>query len=144
VDYETEAAASVPFGWQVMQAQILGADGVPGVIEASYRISPAVTFDLVQQRVEPKPNPRIVRFAVFLQSNTGKRVDGSLEIEPPEGWRLVSGSGKRFVIYNSRGRVRRVFEMEIPPNVSGAFPIRLGAKMGANTIIQTEWLTVRE
>lgn len=143
VDYNTDITRDAPFGWYANRVALTADDGVTSLIETSFRIAPLVDFDLAKERILSMDKPRVQRFSYFVQSNSNKRLDGVTSVTPPTGWREVSGSNKGFIIYSSRARIRRTFEVEIPAKVTGAFPFKFTADIGGRIVEQTLWLNVQ-
>jgi hypothetical protein len=143
VDYKTEAAQNMGYGYKVMRATMTFEDGAAAVGQVSFRIAPVLEFDLVSEPIKTMAETQTVRMSVFIRSNTRNRVDGTLRILPPSNFKLGGVSGKSFVIYNSRGAVRRVFDLTVPKDAKGTFPFSLQGELGDRTVAQTVYVTIR-
>ena len=142
VDYTTEIPLEAPFGWYTNRAALTAGDGVTSLIETNFRVAPLVDFELTKERIVSMDKPRVQRFSFLVQSNSNKRLDGVTSVTVPTGWRQVSGNGKGFIIFDSRGRIRRTFEVEIPAKVTGSFPFVFHADIGGRIVDQTLYLNV--
>lgn len=143
VDYDTPISESAADGWRVLRADISDEDGMTAVLRTSYRVAPPVEFDLIQPaRVRTQDDEQVARFSVYVRSNSTRRVDGVFRVIPPEGWSVESGQGSEFIIVNSRGSVRRVFDVKIPQGTIGVFPFRLEADLGGRVFTQLVWVTM--
>jgi hypothetical protein len=143
VDYRTPIAPESPDGFRVMRTTVRDENGQSAVLQTSYAIAPAVTFDVgAPGRLKAKDQPQTVKCSVYARSNTNHKVEGVLRIAAPDGWTVQAGDDKSFVIYNAYGRVRRVYELVVPPGVKGAFPIKLQADLGGKSYAQTVWIAI--
>lgn len=142
IDYNTQLRKGVREGWYLQKSEVSTSDGVTGIIESSFRAAPFLDFDLSNERFETQPQTRVQRVSVFLRSNSTKRLDGALLIDPPAGWRVIRGSDRTFIIPNPRGSIRRTFELEIPAKAEGVFPIKFTADLAGHPISQVRWIQV--
>jgi len=143
VDYDTAVTDTAEEGWRVLRGTLIDASGNPIVVQTSYQIAPLIEFDFEQpKKIEGSSEPQTVRLAGYIRSNTRKRVTGLFRVAPPSGWDVESGNEKTFVIYQSRGSKRQVFEVKIPAGFRGAVPITLSADIGPNSVEQTFWVRV--
>lgn len=143
IDYSSPVSKDMGFGYRVLRAEVTGKDGVPTVIQSSWRVAPLVDFDFVKDEIPYSPMPRRMEFTYYIRSNTANRVDGVAVVEPPTGWRLLSGTDKSFLIYRGRTGVRRKFELEIPANATGSYPVIVKAFIGSKVIEHTEYIFVK-
>ncbi|HZH99076.1 MAG TPA: hypothetical protein VEX38_08905 [Fimbriimonadaceae bacterium] len=143
VDYETKVAADADLGYRILKATITDGNGRESHVFTSYEISPLVTFDFNEPRgLTASEEPQTVKFSTYIRSNTRRRVDGIFRVEAPEGWKVDTGSGKNFVIYNARGSKRQVFSLVVPGGFKGTAPIRLVADIAGAQAEQTVWIVV--
>lgn len=143
VDFDTLIAKDALPGYRVARAVLTDATGAMHVLQTSFAIQPLITFDLqYPDKIAASNDPRTVRFGVFVRSHSPKRIDGTLDVKAPEGWKIEKGNGKRFIITNPHGSRRQVFELMIPGGFNGTIPLDLGAEIGDRKISQRVWLTV--
>lgn len=142
IDYVSLLGRDIPLGWYVQRSTLTSADGATAIIQTSFRAATLLDIDMPKQTVNAVPKTTVQRFSVFLHSNSSRRLDGILVVTPPDGWRVMRGSDRSFIIPNSRGTVRRTFELEIPANVTGVFQINLRADIGDKTVVQPAWLNI--
>lgn len=143
VDYVTKIDEKAEPGFRVLRAVVTDATGNAAFLRTSYQVSPTITMDLVPPgKTSVKDVAQKMRFSFYVRSNSNRRIDGTTEIELPEGWQQITGDDKRFIIYNPHGSVRRVFDTMVPPNTSGLFPVKITAKVGEKSFETTQWVTV--
>lgn len=144
VDYPLRVSPSAEFGYRVARCTLIRKEGDPVVCQVSYQVAPIVTFDPVLPKALVSPrNPTKIKLPVYIRSHVAGRVDGVFDATLPEGWVAGAGLGKRFIIPNARGSVRRVFDLTIPADARGVFPIRLRAEFDRGvTVEQTVWMSV--
>jgi hypothetical protein len=142
VDYETRLPKEHPFGFRVVRGVLHGSDGVPTIVQTSFQVAPLLQFDVVQRTFAVREEARVEKVPIYFQSNTGARLNGSYTVRAPAGWRVVSGVDRPFLIYEPRGRARRVFELEIPGGTEGTFPLMVKARMGDQEVEERVWVTV--
>ncbi|MCA1948503.1 MAG: hypothetical protein LDL55_10305, partial [Armatimonadetes bacterium] len=114
------------------------------VCQTSYQIAPLVSLEAVLPKGLVAEQKAVqVRVPVYVRSNVLGRVDGVFDATLPQGWTSEAGLGKRFIIPNSRGSVRKVFDLTIPAGARGVYPIRLRAEFDrGKKVEQTVWITV--
>lgn len=143
VDYDTAVTEGAEPGWRILRGTVMDAQDKPIVVQTSYQIAPVVEFDLQQPKaLAGSSEAQTVRLHAFIRSNTRKRVTGLFKVAPPAGWDVESGNDKTFVIYNSRGSKRQVFEVKVPGGFRGTVPLKLTAEVGATSVEQTIWFRV--
>lgn len=143
VDYETTVMASASSGYRVLRATVVDASGRESVVQSSFEIAPTIDFELVPPKIaDGRKEATTHKLVVYVRSNTVRRVEGLVSLQAPAGWEVKDGNGEAFSIYNSRGSARRVFEVTIPADARGPFPILMKAVLGAKTVDQTLWMTI--
>jgi len=144
VDYTTMIAKDAEPGYRIVQGSLVGEDGIPGIVEASYRIAPWMEVSMPTEPIRSKAVPQTVRLVYYVQSNSfdSRRTDGSVKVRVPQGFRLMDGDDRDFSIFGARGKVRRVFNLEVPSSVTGVFPIVFHLESRGKTIEYTGYLRV--
>jgi len=143
VDYRAQVGADAPIGFHIVRATLTFADGTTGTSEMSYEIAPLVSFDMPVEIGKSQDKDWNERITVYIQSHSSKRVDGQFSVVPPEGWPVVSGNMKSFVLFEPHARKRQVFEVHVPAGTHGAFPFKFQAQIGDHMVEQTLWKTIR-
>ncbi len=141
IDYSTPVAKDATIGFRVLRGTLGLKDGPPAQIQTSLRIPPLVEFEVPPLPVPDKKRPQTKRIPIYIQSFSTGRVDGEVSLKIPETWQFTDDNDKSFIIYNSRGRIRKVFEVLLPVDLKGTFPLDLTAKVGKQVITQKIWLT---
>jgi hypothetical protein len=142
VDYETNTNIDAPTGYQLVNGTLITADGAPAVIQASFRIAPLIDFTLSTDKLTPYKKGPETKLAFFINSNSINRLDGQCDVKVPNGWEILKGDQKSFIIYNSRGGVRRVLTLQIPAEAKGTFPIRFRGQVGHRAFEEVRWVTI--
>lgn len=143
VDYDTHITDEAEPGWRILRGTVMDAQDKPIIVQTSYEIAPLVEFDFDQpKKLEGSAESQTIRLATYIRSNTRKRVTGLFRVAPPSGWDVESGNDKTFVIYNSRGSKRQVFEIKVPAGFRGSVPVKLSANIGPTSVEQTIWVRV--
>jgi hypothetical protein len=141
VDYSTTVATNVPLGYKVLRAELQSADGIKSLMEASYRIAPPMDFDLVFQKAPIGTMDRSQRYVFYVRSNGGRRIDGNMSIQVPAPMRILNqNSWKLQLAANQRSRY--TFDMFIPANLAGAFPVTFKGTFNGMPYEQTEYITI--
>jgi len=144
VDYATILAKDAEPGYRIVQGAVTGADGIPGIIEASYRVAPTFELSMPVEPVRSKPTSQTVRLVYYVQSNSKdtRRIDGNVRITVPQSFRVIEGEDRDFSLFGGQGKVRRVFQLEVPSSVSGVFPITFRMEAKGNVVQYTGFLRV--
>ena len=141
VDYDTAVAATATRGYRVLKGELTAADGVASMLQSSYRIAPPLDFDLVRNQVATNPNDRSVKYVFYARSNSGKRITGNVNISIPEPLRILNGSTRKIEIAG-RQRPRYDFEVFMPANTTGTFPVTFKSTLNGVTSEQVGYFTV--
>lgn len=141
VDYNTPIPAGTESGYRLLNAVVTDAQGNSAFLRTSFKVAPLVEIDFSTPRKIPfKAETQKLRLSFHLRSSSQKRVEGSTEIRIPEGWQLLTGDDKKFIIANAYGSVRRVFDVTVPANTTGSYPIKIVADVAGKPFEQTAWL----
>lgn len=145
VDYDTVVSNTADGGYRILRATIQNAQGEPTICQASYEIASHVGFDLMlPKKLVASGKPQTLKISVYIRSNVVGRIDGTFVAVPPAGWEVGKGNDKAFIIYASRGSVRKVFDLTVPADAKGSFPIRFVADLGhGNTVEEVEYIEVK-
>lgn len=143
VDYMTPIMSGMRQGYSVLRVEVKSKDGTPGIFQTSWRVAPKVDFDVVKSIVPFSLVTHRVDFTYYIENNTPNRLDGIMVVESPKDWKVIGGNDKTFIIYGGRKRIRRKFELEIPGGITGVYPIKLQAIIGARTVNHTEWVYIK-
>lgn len=142
-DYGTSVGKNSTVGYRVLRMEIRGSDGVPSVLQSSWRVAPLVDFEIVKPVIPFSDAVRRIDFTFYIQSNSLNRLDGVCVINAPSDWKVISGDEKSFLIYRPRTKIRRKMELEIPAGASGVFPVKLKAIIGARIVEHTHWIYIQ-
>jgi hypothetical protein len=141
VDYLTGIPADAEEGYRILRAVVTDPQGNAAFLRTSYRVAPIVELDIATPtRLKSEDKEQKVRVSFFVRSNSTRKLEGTTTINLPQGWQLVTGEDKRFIIANGRGSVRRVFDAIVPAGAKGSFPITIHAELGDRKFQQTGWI----
>jgi hypothetical protein len=142
VDYSTGIMAGSPPGYRILRGNLTTTDNISAVTECSYRVGPLVDIELVQQAVPIAPLDRSMKFAFYIKSNSARTVTGDVTVVAPEPLKILNGAEKNANISTAHGTLRQAFELFLPPNVSGTFPIKFVGTANGKKYEQVQFLTV--
>jgi len=142
IDYHTRIAPNASVGYRVLRGLLSFGDGPPAILQTSYRVPPLLDFDVPPQKIAYETKPQTKRIPFYIKSYSLNRVEGEYKIEPPKGWKLDNVEPKTFQIYASKGRMRQVFDVTIPPGERGTFPFLITATVGQKVLQQRVWVSV--
>jgi len=142
VDYTTPIADTSPVGYRLLRATLFTADNINAVMEASYRIGPVVDFDIPLQIMAVAPLDRSVRFSFYAKSNSVKQAKGDVTISIQDPLRVLNGADHKISISSNRGNDRQTFELFLPPNTSGTFPVKFSSVINGKKMEQVRYITI--
>jgi hypothetical protein len=143
VDYLTLVASGSDLGYRVVRGTLTGADGIPGLMQASYRVAPAMEIRLVREPIRSRPNPQRVKLAYYIKSYSPDRhLVGKVKVTPPADLRIASGGDTEFFIDAAKGSLRRVLELDIPAGAKGVFPIGFRVDMNGKVVESTGYINI--
>lgn len=143
IDYLLRVGKDTPVGYRIARGTVALGDGGSAITQTAYEVAPLIEFDLPVEFALSRPEPQLLRLGVYIKSNSGRRVDGTFTVVPPDGWKIVDGNGKRFILYSSFGRKRQVFAVEAPAGARGAFAFKIRGEVGSEVFEQTVWKFVK-
>ncbi len=142
VDYATDIAAGSPEGYRVLKGTLTTSDGISSILECSYRVGSLVDFEIPQQAIPSSTTDRSVKLAFYVRSNSSRRVTGKLTLSAPDPLRILNGVDHSVGVYTNRGSDRQTFELFIPPNTAGTFPIKFSAVLNGKKVEHIEYVTI--
>jgi len=142
VDYRSKIDPSAGIGYRIIRGTLTFRDGAPGVVEASYRIAPEIDFTMLRANIDRLPEDNILRLDYELQLYTLHSKDGVISIAVPGGWQVIKGDGAKFNLLGQTAEEHR-FEVRVPADAHGTFPIKFTGQTKDRTTSQTCYLTIR-
>lgn len=138
IDYQTPVRKKASFGWRIARGTLTTTDGLNSILQMSYRVAPPFDIDLIREVIKRPKKSNKWRTSYTISSNSNARVEGSLTVTPPEGFRLTSAADTYFSIYSSFGRVKKSFDMEFLDPKPGTYPVTFKVTSGGitKTIVQ--------
>lgn len=142
MDYNSGIADGSPEGYRVLKGTLTTSDNISAVLECCYRVGPLVDFEIPRINIPVANTDRSVKIGINIKSNFVKRVTGSLSIVVPDPLRVLNGGDRKIAIFTNRGQDRDGFEIFVPLNVNGTYPIRFLANINGKKFEQVRYITV--
>ncbi|RYG43971.1 hypothetical protein EON79_15915, partial [bacterium] len=79
VDYDTPVASGASLGYRIARGSLTGSDGIPSVMQVSYRIAEPADAQLVLDKIPVAETDRSMKRNYYLRSNSGRPVNGKLK-----------------------------------------------------------------
>ncbi len=143
IDYSTRIAPDSLLGYRILRGTLTTADGVPSVLQTSYRIAPIVDVDVVHTAIPVSSTDRGYKLPFYITANSRSRVSGTVTIKMPEGFRVLNDSTKTFSIFGVRGKTRQIFEIYIPAGKSGTYAADFTLTVKDQILKQSVLFTIR-
>jgi hypothetical protein len=142
MDYNSGIADGSPEGYRVLKGTLTTSDNISAVLECSYRVGPLVDFEIPRISIPLSKTDRSVKVGINIKSNAPKRVTGTLTIVAPDPLRVLNGADRKIAIFTNRGQDRDDFELFVPVNTAGTYPIRFVATINGKKFEQVRYITV--
>ena len=143
VDYDTGVKAGAAEGYRLSRGSLSTADGIPGIIQVSYRIAPVLDADLIRQDFRRSDTDRSYKAAIYFRSNSASSVGAKVKMKLAEPLRLLNGTERDLVINTRRGVSRQSIEFYVPGNTAGTYPIEFDIETKAGSYKQVQYITIR-
>lgn len=143
VDYEATFPPTSRIGYRVLRGNLTTSDDLPALVQMSFRIAPALDIDVVDENLRRADMDRSVKIPFRFISNSTQRQTGRVQIVVPAPLRVLNGA-MRDVNLIAKQNSRQVFDLFVPANAVGTYPITFRATI--NGVEQTipGYVTIRE
>ncbi len=144
VEYKTRIQPEATLGYRVARATLTGADGVPSVVQASFRVAPLADVMLNDTTLKPSAQDRSIKVGFTVFGNSSKRLSGRTTISVAGGgYRVLNGDESQKVgLFEPRRGLPRSFGLFVPANARGTVPIRFSMEMGGRKFEIVRYLTI--
>ena len=144
VEYKTRVQPDATLGYRVARATLTGADGVPSVVQASFRVAPLADVVLNDTTLKPSTQDRSIKVGFTVFGNSSKRLSGHTTISVAGGgYRVLNGDESQKVgLFEPRRGLPRSFGLFVPANARGTVPIRFGMEIGGKKFEIVRYLTI--
>ena len=143
VDYRTTVQPGASVGYRLARATLTGADGVAGVVQASYRVAPPVDIVFNETRLKPSDEDRSVRIAYQAFGNSRGRLSGRATLTVPGGYRVLNGDdSQKITLFEPRRGLPKSFVLFIPARSRGTVPIRFAMEINGKKFEVVRYLTI--
>ncbi len=143
VEYRTGVQADASVGYRIARATVTGADGVPGVVQASYRIAPLVDVDLNDAHLRPSDSDRSIRVGYLVTGNSRGRLQGRTTISVPGGYRVLNGDdAQKITLFEPRRGLPKSFGLFIPAKSQGTVPVHFAMEINGKKFDVVRYLTI--
>ncbi len=141
-DYNSGIAEGSPEGYRVLKGTLTTTDGISGVLECSYRVGPVIDIDVPKQSIPSSKTDRSVKLNFYVRSNSERKVTGTVSISVPDPLRVLNGGERKFGIYTNRGNDRDGFELFLPANAAGTYPVKFTVLVNGKKVEQIRFVTI--
>lgn len=143
VEYKTGIAPDASLGYRVTRATLTGSDGVPSVVQASYRIAPLVDIVLNEPHLKPSAQDRSLKIGYTAFGNSSRRLSGRATISVPGGYRILNGEeSQKITLFEPRRGLPKSFGLFIPANARGTVPIRFAMEINGKKLEAVRYVTI--
>ncbi len=125
IEYKTGVQPGASLGYRIARATLTGADGVPSIVQASYRIAPPADVTLNETRLRTSDKDRSLRLGYTIFGNTRRSLSGKVDLSAPQGYRILNGDDTQTLRrFEPRLGLPESFGLFVPANARGTVPIR--------------------
>lgn len=143
VDYRTGVQPEATIGYRIARATVTGADGVPGLVQASYRIAPLVDVSLNDPHLKPSDTDRSIRVGYLATGNSHGRLSGRTSISVPGGFRVLNGDDvQKLTLFEPRRGLPKSFGLFIPAKSLGTVPVHFAMEINGKKFDVVRYLTI--
>ncbi len=144
IDFTTPIPVDATSGYRTLRGEVTDSAGKTTFLRSSYRVAPLVELALnLPRNLKSSPKERNFKFSYFVHSNTLKRINCEVKVQVAPQWKILSGEVFPIVIYNSYSGQKRTFEVTIPAEAKGSFPVVLTAKVGDKEFQESSWIEIQ-
>ena len=143
LEYKTRVQPDASLGYRVARATLTGADGVPSVVQASYRIAPPVDIDLNETTLRASAQDRSIRVGYVAYGNSSRRLSAKASISVEGGFRILNGDeSQKLALFEPRRGLPRSFGLFVPANSRGTLPIHFAVEADGKRFEIVKYLTI--
>lgn len=142
VPYASVVAPDARIGYAILRATVTGADGVPSVVDASFRVSEPVDVEIISRKTPVSDRDLSLPVSVYVRSNADATVRGSVTIKAPAPLRVLNDPARKFATQTRRGRSRLSYDVYVPPRTVGTFPIVFEIEANGRKYSRIQYLTL--
>ena len=143
LDYQTRIQREASIGYRIARATLTGADGIPGIVQASYRIAPLLDLDLTDTQVRPADKDRSLKVGFVARGNSRRGLSAATTISVPAPYRIVNGDDtQRLLLAEPKLPLKKSFGLFVPANASGAVPITFSMTVNGKKLDVVRYLVI--
>ena len=143
VEYKTGVQKDAMIGYRLARATVTGADGVPGVVQASYRIAPLADIRLNDPTLKPSDKDRALRVGFTVLGNSRERMAGRTTISVPGSFRILNGGDtQKIALFEPRRGLPKSFGLLVPANARGVVPITFAMELEGKKFEVVRYVTI--
>ncbi len=143
VNYGTAIASDAPMGYRIVRGVVNFKEGPSAVVQASYRVAPVLDFTLRRTYVDELPDNCIIDVPYLVNVYTNGGSAGGVDVKAPEGWEILKGDHSNFKLVGDRKSQERKFQVHVPNDAHGTFPIEMTGSIKGKMVKQTCYITIR-
>ncbi len=143
VEYKTKIQPEATTGYRIARATITGTDGVPAILQASYRIAPTVDIALKDKHLNISDKDRSIKVGFQIRGNSGRRISADTIISVPSPYRVLNGDDtQKILLAEPRLPLSKSFGLFIPTNSKGTVPVTFTLTLGKSKVEIVKYVTI--
>lgn len=143
IDYKTQVQPGATLGYRIARATLTDADGVPSIVQASYRISAPADVELRETRLRKSDKDRSLKMGYTIFGNARRLQEGKVSISVPEGFRILNGDDEQNLKrFEPRLGLPKSFGLFVPANSTGTVPIKFAFELDKKKFEVVRYVTV--
>ena len=143
VDYRSRIQPDATVGYRIARATLMGSDGVPAVVQASYRVAPLVDVALKETTLKASDKDRSIRMGFVVTGNSRGRMTGRAAISAPGAYRVTNGTDEqKLILAEPRQGLPKGFDFFVPANAKGTVPITFSLEIDKKKLDVVRYVTI--
>lgn len=143
VEYKTGVAPDASLGYRIARATLTGGDGVPSVVQASYRIAPLADIVINDTHLKSSAQDRSLKVGFLVFGNSSRRLSGRATITVPGGYRVLNGDEtQKITLFEPRRGLPKSFGLFVPANSKGTVPVRVAMELNGKKFDVVRYVTI--
>lgn len=143
IDYKTRIQPEATIGYRIARATITGADGVPAILQASYRIAPPLDLEIKEPHLKISDKDRSLKIGFQAKGNANRRITADTIITVPAPYRVLNGDDtQRIFLAEPRLPLGKSFGLFIPANSKGTVPVTFSMTIGKSKVEIVKYVTI--
>jgi hypothetical protein len=143
VEYKTKIQSEALPGYRIARASITGADGIPAILQASFRIAPPLDIELKDTHLKISDKDRSIKVGFQARGNSRRRLAADAVISAPTPYRILNGDDtQKILLAEPRLPLSKSFGLFIPTGSKGTVPVTFTMTIGKNKVEVVKYITI--